>query len=208
MDRPYELLASPTLTPTMSDESTFSNLPEHIVHHILSFLEMANIVRLSFTSKSCRESCVSISSLDFDALQYPTLRGFQGQLTNICERFLFLRNERKLSRLCVHSKFIENRTKSSRVVTMLHMAIGCDVEVLDLEFSREKEWEIFSLPICIFHYGSLKSLTINMHSLNLKFPSALRFSNLQSLSLKSIWLVNECFGESVSCCKFLGELWL
>ena len=78
---------------------------------------------------------MSISSLDFDALQYPTLRGFQGQLTNICERFLFLRNERKLSRLCVRSKFIENRTESSRVVTMLHMAIGCDVEVLDLEFS-------------------------------------------------------------------------
>ena len=82
---------------------------------------------------------------------------------------------------------------------MLHMAVGCDVEVLDLEFSREEEWEIvFSLPICIFHCGSLKSLTINMHSLNLKFPSALRFSNLQSLYLKSIRLVDECFGESVS----------
>lgn len=186
----------------------FSNLPEHIVHHILSFLGMADIVRLSFTSKSCRESCVSISSLDFDALQYPTLRGFQDQLMNICERFLLLRNGRKLSRLCVHSQFIENRTECSRVVTMLHMAVGCDVEVLDLEFSQEEEWEMFSLPICIFHCGSLKSLTINMHCLNLKFPSALRFSNLQSLSLKSVWLVDECFGESVSCCKFLRELWL
>lgn len=66
-----------------------------------------------------------------------------------------------------------------------------------------------SLPICIFHSESLKSLTINMHSLmNLKFPSALRFSNLQSLPLKYIWLVDECFGESISCCKFLRELWL
>ena len=101
MDRPYELLASSTPTPTMSDESTFSNLPEHIVHHILSFLEMADIVQLSFTSKSYRESCVSISSLDFDALQYPTFKRFSRPTYEYLRKVpVFAQREEAVSTLC------------------------------------------------------------------------------------------------------------
>ncbi|KAM4131810.1 hypothetical protein ACJW30_01G203600 [Castanea mollissima] len=94
----------------------------HIVHHIiLSFLGMADIVRLSFTSKSCRQSCVSISSLNFDALklQYPTLRGFQDQLMNINLRKvpIFSQREEAVSALCtfqVHLRIVRKVLVLSR----------------------------------------------------------------------------------------------
>ncbi|KAL0015082.1 hypothetical protein SO802_002151 [Lithocarpus litseifolius] len=99
---------------------------------------------------------------------------------NICERFLFLRNGRKLSWLCVHSKFIENRTESSRAVTRLHMAIGCDVENLHnydpLTISSENV-QCLSLSIEELDDYLIRAMT----SLLRRFP---KLKALESLDIK------------------------
>jgi hypothetical protein len=48
-----------------------SNLPNHITHHILSFLTMEDIARLSIVSKWWQELCIiSIPSLTLDGTRY------------------------------------------------------------------------------------------------------------------------------------------
>lgn len=45
----------------------FSNLPDEVAHHILSFITFKDLTRVGSVSKRCREFYVSVPSVRFDS---------------------------------------------------------------------------------------------------------------------------------------------
>jgi hypothetical protein len=54
----------------VDNSDRINNLPIHIAHHILSFLMMEDIARLSIVSKWWQELCISIPSLTLHGTPY------------------------------------------------------------------------------------------------------------------------------------------
>jgi hypothetical protein len=47
----------------LEDEDRLSFLPDHLTQHVLSFMTIEDIAKLSFASKKCENLCLSIPSL-------------------------------------------------------------------------------------------------------------------------------------------------
>ncbi|TQD70227.1 hypothetical protein C1H46_044238 [Malus baccata] len=160
----------------------FSNLQEEMVHHILSFLTQRDLARVGCVSKRCRQFQLSTLSLNFDAMPYAHFTW--GHLVGNCDDYF-------------------------RVITWIHNAARCNVEVLDLDFHIHDDRIIaVELPICLFRCLSLKSLMVDLKFSILKTPSLACSTTLRSLKLKNL-TINEEFCKWISCsCKCLKELWL
>ncbi|KAL5545487.1 hypothetical protein UlMin_005174 [Ulmus minor] len=187
----------------------FSSLPDHVAHNVLNFLSMEDISRLCVVSKRFRELCISIPILNFDVLKYKNRTTKRRQLLNYLERFLVLRRGMETQRCYIRwsssNKFLD---EEYRVYTWLYNALISNVELLDINVELLEEGE-FTLPSSVLFCKSLKILTLSSFFFYLKFPSSItsvRFSYLQSLSLKYVE-ISESFGEWVSSyCKFLKNL--
>lgn len=193
----------------MSDVDRISNLPDHIVHHIASFLNVLELAKLSLTSKMLRELCMSVPFLTFDGMRWRN-RYKRLRFINSVDRFLALRKGKQTRCLSICWPFSAVKTDEKfRVFTWLYNAIACEVQLLDLEFILKGN-EVFSLPLLVFHCESLKELKVNLNGGILdKFPPSGGFCNLKSLSLNDLKLSNEDFGEWISSfCKHLEKLTL
>ena len=182
----------------MENIDRFSSLPDHIAHHILSFLSMEDISRLCIVSKTCRELCISIPVLTFDALPYRDNARKRNQLMNYLDLFLLQRKWMDTTH-CYINWTVQNNVfqEDYRVISLLHNEVMCKVPLLHVMLKTEG---IFILPPSVLCCGSWKTLTINLVDGILKFPSFIDtfgFSNLRSLSLRSVQ-INESFGKWVS----------
>lgn len=188
-------------------EDRIINLPAHVAHHILSFLKMKELSRLCVTSKKHRELCLSVPFLTFDGVQCRS-SAKRARFINFLDRFISLRKGMETRQFTIRWSFKKVDTDEEyRVLTWLNIAIGCRVELLDLEFILDKEG-VFFLPLVVLHCESLMKLTLRLHGGILKFPSPNGFSMLQSVSLKDVKIHDEeTFREWVSSlCKHLKEL--
>jgi hypothetical protein len=91
----------------VENSDKISNLPTHIAHHILSFLMMEDIARLSMVSKWWQELCISIPSLTIDGMRY---RGKDYKLIrfkNFLDRMTLRRNGMKMVQFCVRWTFLK-----------------------------------------------------------------------------------------------------
>lgn len=126
---------------------------------------------------------------------------------NAINRSLMQRRRRKICNLCIRWCVLGYVGVIYCVVTWLHIAVQCNVEVLELELLGYPPYTKFSLPLCLFSCGSLRSLTLNLNSCSLVLPSAVGFTNLQSLSVSPVKMLNKSFGDWISSlCKSLKEL--
>lgn len=163
----------------------FSNLQEEMVHHILSF----------------------------DAMPCAHFTWGRLRLLNYFDRFLIQRgnNHKQRFRICwvFTGHLVGNCDDYFRVITWIHNAARCNVEVLDLDFHSHDDRIIeVELPICLFRCQSLKSLMVDLKFSILKTPSLACSTTLRSLKLKNL-TINEEFCKWISCsCKCLKELWL
>ncbi|KAH7849564.1 hypothetical protein Vadar_019690 [Vaccinium darrowii] len=215
MERPHKLMAtamSQGLKICTVRLDRYSSLPDHIAHHILSFLTMEDVARFMVTCKRCRELCITSPFLTFNGLSdlcyRPWLHNFQKH--NMCmsalDRFFVQRGRRKICNLSIHCCLRFSRNELSRAITWLRIAAQCYVEVLDLECVLRLAAK-FAFPLCLFTCGSLRSVTVKLNGGVLELPSSLGFTNLQSLSISSVKVFNKCFGEWISSfCKSLKEL--
>ncbi|XP_057999755.1 F-box/LRR-repeat protein At4g14103-like isoform X2 [Hevea brasiliensis] len=193
-----------------SDRDRISNLPDPVIHHILSFLEMQELANFSLTSKKLREFCISIPFLTFDGFLWED-RGLKGELINYMDRLFAVRKGMETQRVTIRWPFAAaNADEKFRVVTWLYNAIACKVQLLHLEILLLNREDVFSLPLPVFHCESLKELKVDLDGGILdKFPLSGGFCNLKSLSLKNLKISNEAFGEWISSfCKNLEKLLL
>ncbi|KAK9285031.1 hypothetical protein L1049_024761 [Liquidambar formosana] len=186
-----------------------SDLPAHIVHHILSLLHMTDIAFISILSKRCRELCMSAPNLNIDS---EILRGSlvrRQRFGNFLDRFMNLCNgmEVQTFRLrWIFSRAFCILNEEYRVDTWLHNVVRRNVKELYLDLHPMDRIKAFELPLCIFSCGSLRVLNLNLNNGILKLPSV-GFTTLQDLTLSGVRIGHNDFGGWVSSlCKSLMRL--
>ncbi|KAM1079021.1 hypothetical protein FF1_013909 [Malus domestica] len=191
----------------------FSSMPDEVAHRILSLLSILDLIRFGTVSKRCRELHLSTPSLNFDEFNNWNKSSYSKQfkLLNSLDRFLVLRRDSKLQQFRIRWSLAYGKGASLynelyRVVTWIHMAVRCNVEVLDLELGIPETTEL-ELPSCIFLCGSLRSLSVHCNKI-LTVPSSVHSTNLQYLRLTNV-TIDEGFCKWISCsCKSIKELHL
>ncbi|KAE8099660.1 hypothetical protein FH972_017622 [Carpinus fangiana] len=114
----------------VENRNKISNLPTHIAHHILSFLMMEDIARLSIVSKWWHALCISIPSLTVDDMRY---RGKDYKLIhfkNFLDRLMLRCNGMKMVQFCVRWTFLDWSFKNATLCFALRI-----VEVSSNEFA-------------------------------------------------------------------------
>ncbi|XP_008243668.2 PREDICTED: F-box/LRR-repeat protein At4g14096-like [Prunus mume] len=190
----------------------FSNLPEGVAHHILSFLAQIDLARVSCVSKSCRKFYLSFPSLNFDAMPYANDMWERLKLLNYLDRFLIQRGDNKIQHFRIFWIFLGPASSFSneyfRVISWIHVAARCNVEVLDLELYMCEATTTLVLPSCLFLCRSLRLLTVDLKFKLFQTPSLTSSTTLQCLKLKNV-TIDEGLGQWISCsCKRIKELWL
>jgi hypothetical protein len=194
----------------VDNSDRINNLPNHIAHHILSFLTMEDIARLSIVSKWWQELCISIPSLtlDVDGMRYKGKDFKLIYFKNFLDRLMLRRNGMKMVRFCVHWTFPDWHSEEYRFLTWLHDAVRSNVEVLYLDLCIFRRGT-FHMPLCVLHCESLRFLTVSLFGGVLQLPSSTGFKKLQSLSLTHVRVLDDLFVERVlSSCNSLDKLCL
>ncbi|KAM1947962.1 hypothetical protein ACFX15_008212 [Malus domestica] len=110
----------------------FSNLPDEVAHHILSLVSLKEHIRVGTLSKRCRGLYLSTPSLKFWSSYYGDKQGHLN-LLNSFDRFLILRGGNKVHKFEVYLELCSSLPDEIfRVITWIHIAARCNVEVLDL----------------------------------------------------------------------------
>ncbi|XAR63278.1 hypothetical protein NMG60_11023164 [Bertholletia excelsa] len=206
--------------------TTISELPDHILHQILSNLETIEVVRTSVLSKRWRYLWTSIPYLDFSfpsfykdmvAKKYPNHSYFRGRLkvfvhlscqkafTNFVRRALDSR--KGLWSILKFRLFFGETICHGDTDQWIYEAINGNVQELDLTFSpgtRE-----YQLPACLVTCKSLSVLRLGLYFCKLLLPrlTDLTFPGLKSLHISFARLQDEdLFGSYISNCPLLEDL--
>ncbi|XP_062003516.1 putative F-box/FBD/LRR-repeat protein At4g03220 [Rosa rugosa] len=188
--------------PTKCRIDRFTSLPDHLVHHILSFVAITDLTRFGCASKKCRELYLSTPSLNLNGFSRANLLNGDKrlELLSSLDRFLLVhRGVNKLKRLCIFlNAYRDSKNEAFRIITWIHSAVRCNVEVLELDIGVPDETLPF--PSSVFHCGSLRSLLVKMSCRILKAPSLTSFSNLEYLKLTYVIIGDEGIFKWISCC--------
>ncbi|KAJ6867301.1 hypothetical protein NC652_038504 [Populus alba x Populus x berolinensis] len=162
-------------------------LPEHIIHHIISFLGANDIARLSFASKGYRQICISSPYLYFDVdFASHECATKCSQFKEFLSKFLRSRNGQRIQLLrfrwlCDSCECSHERPYDSWVCD----ALRCDVKELDIG-CRLDEQNCFALPMSATGYASLRVLKLNLQDCCLDGLLPATLVSLEVLSLKSL----------------------
>ncbi|BFG38599.1 hypothetical protein CerSpe_248730 [Prunus speciosa] len=206
---------------TESLVNRFSNLPLEVAHHILSFLDIEELTRFSCGSKGCRELSLSSPSLNFCFSSVDTSTcELRVKLLNSLDRFMFHRRDNKIQSFYLFwdGHYIEEgndepcylcSNENFRIITWIHNAVRCNVEVLCLDILLcDFEEEGLAFPSCVFLSTSLRSLNVvQMKGIIIKTPPFAFSSNLSCLELGELDIEDEAFFKWISCsCKCIKQL--
>nr|XP_011470516.1 PREDICTED: F-box/FBD/LRR-repeat protein At5g56420-like [Fragaria vesca subsp. vesca] len=187
----------------------FSELPPEVAHHILGFLPIADVIRVSSLSKTCRGLHLSIPILNFDFAAFPyasTLTSDKRlELFNSLDRFLAQRENNKVKHLFVSLFSFYQRGETEieshrgfeklRILGWIQNAVDCNVEVHKVVYgsliSNPKDCGLdveIDFPSCVFLCESLRYLKLQMVCEILKAPSFCTSpaSNLVYMSLEFV----------------------
>ncbi|KAK9921301.1 hypothetical protein M0R45_029818 [Rubus argutus] len=170
----------------------FSALPPDVAHHILSFLPIAYVTRVSCVSKRCQWLHLSNPTLNFNSFPYESILTFHKRLE------LF----DSLHRFLTHRGNIK--------IVMLKSLLFFFGTVMP-KFGQILQDSHIEFPSCVFLCESLKYSTLDMNSAILTAPSFSTppTSKLVSLSLRNVIVEDdEGFCKWVSCCRFIKKLGL
>lgn len=192
------------------------SLPDEVAHHILSVsaqnhrLEMKDSALFSCVSKKCRELVLSNPTLRiYDPFATTSTCIERLEFMNSLNRLLANRGDNMLQLFdivwyphystgtpcfCKNEKF--------RIIIWIHNVLRrCKVETLSLfiENSYSDDDALPAFPSYIFHSESLTSLMVDFHC-TIRAPSLAFSSNLKSLELTYVTIVDEGFFKWISCC--------
>ncbi|CAK7324990.1 unnamed protein product [Dovyalis caffra] len=173
----------------------FSDLPEPIIHHIFSFLEMNDIARIGAVSRRCRQMFICSPYLKFKlTCSYDGPPNLCKQFSDHVDRLLSQRNGLEIRCLCLHwACFKDNCDVDVTLIDRwVNVALSCQAQEIDLEvgltecpFLELEEIPIFELPKCVFSSETLRVLKLDLHHKCLKEPTG-AFVLLEDLTLTTM----------------------
>ncbi|KAJ6793354.1 putative F-box/FBD/LRR-repeat protein [Iris pallida] len=179
-----------------SDIDRISELPDSVLHHILSFLETKLTVQTSILSKRWTHLWASVPALDFTDQSF---RRRNGYFENFVDTVLLLRDASDLRSfsLCLYDYFDEGH-----VHRWIRHAAKYNPKVLQIEFPVGV---ICRLPLGILPFRSLEELSMTLdYSVELGPPKIM--GRLRRLHIQ--WASGEdgLMGNLVSSCPVLEDL--
>ncbi|OVA07777.1 F-box domain [Macleaya cordata] len=193
------------------EEDKISELPDALLHHILSFLPTKSAVRTSILSKRWKYLWTSIPVLDFRKWRSGSsyVRKDERRLletkkfSNFVDRMLSLPdiaiNIHKFYLNCDKRDFFD----ASQVTTWISTVVTRKVEelILFIDFQHSS-----LLPPCFFTCESLTMLELDMYVM-LDLPNSISFPRLKILRLKLIAFMDDNLTQQFfSSCPMLEEL--
>nr|DAD35988.1 TPA_asm: hypothetical protein HUJ06_006628 [Nelumbo nucifera] len=180
-----------------------SDLPESILHHILSFLPARYAVRTSILSRRWQHLWYYVSILDFDddLLNDDGINeDLKCKYMDFVDKVLVLHSSLNLYRVRLPCGDCD----ASRVDTWIRAAINREVKELSLFISPTVE---FTLPCCLFTCESLEVLTLHLDDSVLYLPTSIFLPGLKIVNLMSvIFLDGKSADEFFSNCPALESL--
>ena len=181
----------------------FSILPDEIAHKIMSRFSFKDLTRLGCVSKRCKKLQLSAPYISLIVTSHENL----GNMLDSFNDFMIQRDDNKIQTFVYLSQFYNCDVESPRLSAWIDSAVRCNVEQLSVGLFPPPD-VLFSFPNVLFLRGSLKSLCLNISCViggEVSFSPSL--SNLESLHLSSVSVIDESFWRWISCsCKRLQNL--
>ncbi|KAL5721260.1 hypothetical protein ACHQM5_013841 [Ranunculus cassubicifolius] len=152
-------------------EDGISNLPDHILHHILSFLPTTDAVRTSALEKRWRYLWTSIESLDFLHWGSTKEDKVEGKMTfsNFVNRVLLLHDASDIIRFHIKCMNCDE--------TYIDAWISTAMQELDVHISIPRS---YVLPGCLFTCDTLRILKLRVY-IAVRLPASICFTPLKVL---------------------------
>ncbi|KAI3886706.1 hypothetical protein MKX03_011128 [Papaver bracteatum] len=185
----------------------FSELPDFLIQHILSFLQTKFVVSTTVLSKRWKNLWIHVPTLDFcDSNKY-----VWGRFLDFVDRLLILRNMSPIHKF----RFIYDRENwhfdPIRVKKWIATAVKCNVEAVILSMRYPKD----TLPVSLFTSESLIRLDIHFpddivhNEAILDLPQSISFPRLRILRLSGIVFQDGISVQQLfSSCPLLEDLCL
>lgn len=187
---------------TETELDRISNLPGHIVDHILSQLPIRDAVRSSILSRKWRYKWAKVPQLVFDnqCVTTPDPNIMKTKLVNIIDHVLLL-HDGTIHKFKLSHRDLLGVPDIDRWI--LHLS-RCSVHEFILEIWKGQRYK---LPSCLFSFENL--IHLELFNCLLKTPAAFKgFRNLKSLDLQHITLAQDVFESLISSCPLLERLTL
>ncbi|KAM7278391.1 hypothetical protein ACFE04_005525 [Oxalis oulophora] len=146
-------ITEPVFTNSIREEDRFSILSKDVLHHLLSFLTIEDLAKLSFVSKKYENLCLFVPSLTIDCDDITSVQ--RTQLMDFIVSFIKNRKGTQTTRLAIYwcdDKLTFNQT--FRVLSWLNHAIACHPN--EIVIAIDFESNTFMIPVEVFWYISLR----------------------------------------------------
>ncbi|KAK6161542.1 hypothetical protein DH2020_004923 [Rehmannia glutinosa] len=184
-----------------------SNLPQPILHHILSFLSQKEAIQTCVLSKSWRYLGSTRPNIEFCESHFRSGRKKEKEETflSVLDKTLQGYHDQKLS---IRKFVVEMPMVDSRPISFLEkwipiVILDMGVKSFSLSF-RLQESEYFDLPSIVFEAESLQELYLERCELN--SIDNVMLKHLQTLCLQRVYITEETFEKILSSCPLIENV--
>ncbi|GFZ06485.1 RNA-binding CRS1 / YhbY (CRM) domain-containing protein [Actinidia rufa] len=181
----------------------FTELPKPLLHNILSYLEMKDVIRTSVLAKRWKHVWFFVPCLNFSLLKRPKYKEVA-----FINRTLLLYKGPKIQKLNITLTY--SKADAHRIDSWVHFASAHNVNEISLDLDFYKIWrdnpllDIYKVPHFIFSSTSLTVLTLVRCVI--VFPINYRLSSLKILSLEEVYFSSGAIMDLISSSPILEFL--
>ncbi|XP_059462038.1 putative F-box/LRR-repeat protein At3g18150 [Corylus avellana] len=179
-----------------------SELPDHLLHHILSFMPTKDVVQTKLLSRTWRRVCSSYPNFEFNLHNYSQRLEQRGRYTKSFDNTMqrFHRDETGMQKLTIFAS-IQGAPELVPVVDRwIEISLEKQVQELDIRIYK------YDLPPAIFASKSLHTLCLMGITMPPIFTTNTRFFSLRKLSICGVSLKEQILQDLIFKFPFIENL--
>ncbi|XXG69215.1 hypothetical protein AAC387_Pa06g2141 [Persea americana] len=184
------------------EDVQLSSLPDCLLHRILSFLDMQDVIRTSILSKRWRDLSTSVPNLNFNMCSAEQRNASEVGFLRFVERALFANSASKIHKFRLRFWRYEEK-HVSHLNACIRFVMNKGVRELDLDIAAADYRSIgYEFPCLLLNCETLTSLKLRCYGFTV--PDNARFTKLTALSLSCIPFVD--LHDLLKGCPLLEDL--
>ncbi|KAI8551705.1 hypothetical protein RHMOL_Rhmol06G0207100 [Rhododendron molle] len=172
-----------------------TSLPEPLLHHILSYLTMKDVIRTSVLAKRWRCMWLYTPCVKFSPMQIS--RSKEAAFIN---QSLLLHNGPAIQKFSL--AFLQPDAETHHVDSLIYFAKTHNVTELNLDFGDIRRVHRYRLPQFLFSSTSLTVLSLVRCEIH--FPVKFELSSLKALSLEQVYFSGGEINDLIKSTQFLN----
>ncbi|RZC57401.1 hypothetical protein C5167_004708 [Papaver somniferum] len=190
--------------PFSNNQDRLSNLPESLIHHILSFLDMKYVVQTSILSRKWRYTWTTVSTLVFESDAFndsgeKKVQSFMRFVTSI-----LMLNISDIDKFDLYYSWDSDKI-AKHLNTWILAVVKRKVQELNIQIEYSIAWTM-RLPHCLVTSESLTRLLLDFPG-SLVLPDSMNLPRLKSLYLGALEIDDiKCVNKLLSSCPVLESL--